>query len=590
MADIGSITQGSSYTGNAALGGGLAIAAVIDTTPLQRLATFSYYRDRDMWNKKNEDDKDAAAKIAAMSAYDINSPLKPFSEDLKKSLQSIQEYVRNNPDSLVWSRDPEKFAEREKMINDFLNKRKGATANDVLYNSAKAQIEKISDPRQRDLRRRELDSRVDKLFSEGLERAYNTQMDALPDLKESDYKIPSVAYTSRSFVDVGPNNNLEVNVEYGDPDNLLTQSEILAASPANEIDVNSPQFQNLSPEEQKLELEKQQLYGSKRAAIQKVASDFKSLLDQWKAANPNIDLNTIDPTVLPDGTLEDNIRSAILINKQIDELNGYVSQGKILDKNGFTRDRPYSKININDGLSEAELIMMKSIQENGNTLIKKIDKNLTYTGDQTRRQGQLLDFQASQFRASSGDPLKAAIENPAKMMGQHIDRVKNFYNSNKAGTGVLKVRFDALDDDTRKALGITDSEAKSQKKYVIYNRDGSVKVGVDGKNAGGTPLTLEQLQQGYVDVVKSGLADKGVNSEGFQTNAEGGYKRIFGTNDVRTLWNNWDQFKQNITTTTTNAKSPETVLTKYKIKGKVYDEKQLLDMGYTIQQIAKFKQ
>lgn len=68
-----------SYQGNAALGGKGAVGVTIDPTPLARLATFTYYRDRDMWEKKNADDKLAAEKVASLSAFDITSPLKPFS-------------------------------------------------------------------------------------------------------------------------------------------------------------------------------------------------------------------------------------------------------------------------------------------------------------------------------------------------------------------------------------------------------------------------------------------------------------------------------------------------------------------------------
>lgn len=374
MASISDITQGASYRGEAALGGALGVGVVLDTAPLQRLATFTYYRDRDMWEKKNADDKLAADKIAAITGFDITSPLKPFSEDLKNELASIQSYVRDNPDALVYGRNPQKFQELSNKINQFANKRKGATANDVLYNAQKSAIEKISDPQTKELRRRELDVKVDRLFGEGLERAYNTQIDALPDLKPSDYEIPTAAITSRSFIDVDPNSNTEITVEYVDMDDLISKSEITAASPAETVNV-----EGLSPEEQQIEREKANLGGSKRRGLQKIASEFNPLLEQWQAANPNIDINTVDPKDLPSGTISDIVRSIKSVNNQIDEVNGYIARGKIVDKGGFVKQNPYGKINIADGLTEAEVVMMKSIQANGNSLIKKVDKQIQQT-------------------------------------------------------------------------------------------------------------------------------------------------------------------------------------------------------------------
>lgn len=583
MATISEITQGASYRGEAALGGSLGVTAILDPTPLARLATFTYYRDRDMWEKKNADDKLAADKIAAITGFDITSPLKPFSEDLKNELASIQSYVRDNPDALVYGRNPQKFQELSNKINQFANKRKGATANDVLYNAQKSAIEKISDPQTKELRRRELDVKVDRLFGEGLERAYNTQIDALPDLKPSDYEIPTAAITSRSFIDVDPNSNTEITVEYVDMDDLISKSELTAASPAETVNV-----EGLSPEEQQIEREKANLSGSKRRGLQKIASEFNPLLEQWQAANPNIDISTVDPKDLPSGTISDIVRSIKSVNNQIDELNGYVARGKVVDKGGFVKQNPYGKINIADGLTEAEVVMMKTIQENGNSLIKKVDKQVQFTGEELRRQGQLLDYRvgwanANKKPAGSGGKMEEAIENPARIFGTHIERVKNFYKKNDPKNTVLRVSYSALDDDTRKALGIPAKVKKDdyKNKYVVYNPDGSFKLDADAKGRGGTPGTLEQIRKGFIDVVKSGLDEKGTQSEGFQLNAENGFYKIFGVNNAQTIWDGWDSKDA--------APASSGKGGTYNIKGKEYTEEQLIGMGYTVDQIKPYK-
>lgn len=379
MASIQEITQGASYQGNAALGGAIDFGITIDPSPMQRLATFAYYRDRDLWEKKNADDKIAAQQVANIAAFDINSPLKPFAEDLKKELADIQSFVRENPDALVYSRNPDKFQELSERINRFSNKRKGATANDVLYNAAKSKIETIPDPRERDIKLRELDIKVGKLFEPGIETAYNTQLEGSPEIKQSDFQIPVAGQTVRSFIMQLPNSDITTEITYTDLDDLRAKSEILAAGGGEQVDVNSAWFKRLSPAEQQIELEKGALTSTKRAKLQELSATFTNALGQWKQANPNIDLTAVDPATLGGGILEDNIRSVKSVNDQIDQLNSLVLEGKITDPSGRVRTKPYDKINFEDGLSEAELIMMKSIQESKSPLLAKIDKKIAQT-------------------------------------------------------------------------------------------------------------------------------------------------------------------------------------------------------------------
>ncbi len=418
MATISEINAGSSYTGAAQLGGALGVGVTIDSAPIQRLATFSYYRDRDLWEKKNADDRVAANQIANISAFDITSPLKPYADDLKKELSDIQTFVRENPDALVYSRNPQKFQELNERMNRFNNKRKGATANDVLYNAAKANAEKIVDPRERDIKLRELDLKVNKLFEPGLETAYNTQFESSPEIKPSDFQIPVAGQTSRSFIMELPNSNITTEVVYTDLDDLRAKSEILAAGGGEGVDTNAEWFKRLSPAQQKIELEKSALTSTKRAKLQELSAGFTNALSQWKAANPNVNLTNVDSDTLGSGILEDNIRSVRVVNDQIDQLNSLVLEGRIKDPAGRVRTTPYAKINFEDGLSEAELIMMKSIQESRSPLISKIDKKI----QQTDNAIQLENIRADNARAWAGlnwDKEKF------KLQTQGTDNVKN---------------------------------------------------------------------------------------------------------------------------------------------------------------------
>lgn len=386
MATINDITQASSYTGSAQLGGELGIGVTLDPSPLQKLAVFNYYRDRDMWMQKKAEDKMAADQIATITAFDITSPLKPFADDLKKELAEIQAYVRENPDALVYSRNPSKFQELNERINRFQTKRKAATANDALYNSAKAKASQIVDPRERDLQMRTLDQNVKDFFSGGLENAYNNQLNAIPELNPDDFVLPTAPMTERSFVIDRPNDSLITTVAYKDLDSLRAAASVIAAGGGEILDENSEAFKRLSPERQQLERQRAAFTTGKRQKLVELSQSLTKGIEDFIKQNPGVDLNTIDPSVLPDGIIEDNIRSVRLINEQIDELNQMVLQGKVEDPSGRVRTAPYKKINIQDGLSQEELIVVRSLQADGNALIKKVDSDVKQHGNDLSRQ------------------------------------------------------------------------------------------------------------------------------------------------------------------------------------------------------------
>lgn len=372
MATISDITQGASYRGDPNLGGELAVGVTLDPSPLARLATFTYYRDRDMWEKKNQDDKLAADKIAAMSAYDTSSPLKPFSEDLKKSLQEIQKFVRENPDSLVYSRNQEKYQQREDMINTFLNKRKGATANDVLYNAKKSKIGLIQNKADRDAQMQLLDLDANDLFKDGVDAAYEQQIQLSPELNPEDYKIPEIPLTEAFTITRNENDTVIEGKAYADMDRVdaLADGAYFGLGQAG-IDVNSQEFKNLSEEQQRRVLLENKITTRKRATLENIAASIDGLIQSTKAkfSDPN---NPISITDLPDselmqqGSIGNYIRSVKGYNRQIDEINAATGKS-------------YPHINLDDGATPQEIIKLEFFNKNGGTLYKELKPTVQQT-------------------------------------------------------------------------------------------------------------------------------------------------------------------------------------------------------------------
>lgn len=372
MATIADVTQVSNYRGDPVSGGGVAAAVNIDSTPLQRLSQFNYYRDRDLWQQKLKDDAIAAQSIADIAAFDINSPLTQYSDALKSDLAGIQAYVRDNPDALVYSKSPEKFQELNGMIGKFAQARRAATASDAIYNARKTAIDKEVDPLKRDVLRKELELDINDLFAGGIDNAYNQTLKSAPDLKIEDYQVPTVPLTKYDVIDTLPNSNITSKITFVNPDDLRARSEALVAGfGAKGLDENAAWFKALSPERQQIEREKSQLSGVNRRRISKVAADFNNAIAQVKALNPDSELLTPNTGIK---IIDDNISWANAINDQIDDLNVLVAEGKMKDPTGRVISTPFKKLNLADGLSESEIVMMQTLQESKSPLFS-IDKD-----------------------------------------------------------------------------------------------------------------------------------------------------------------------------------------------------------------------
>jgi hypothetical protein len=141
-----------------------------------------------------------------------------------------------------------------------------------------------------------------------------------------------------------------------------------------------------------------------------------------RTANPNVDLNTVDVATLPDGIIEDNIRSARAINAQIDQLNQFVLQGKIKDPAGRVRTQLYGgKINIADGLSEAELVFMKALQEDKNAILSEVKKSITSTN--TAIENRRLDIAEKNAETDRIEALKKAETGETTTTGNAFDEI-----------------------------------------------------------------------------------------------------------------------------------------------------------------------
>lgn len=396
MATIADITSGSSYRGDPILGGSFHQGVTIDPSPIEKLAAFTFYRDRDLWQQKQINDKAAAKEISDMTAYDVTSPLKGFNDYLKGKLGEIKDFVASNPNALNYGKDPKGFQKFKDLQREFQAARTAANTSEVIYSASRSAIDKLPIGAEKEAFQLELDDRVNSLFANGIEGALNNTLASAAELKPEDYKIPSLALTKRISVIKDPNNVEIDKVEILDADNLDNQAFAAWVGMKEPLDVNSADFKKLSPDKQKLAIAQDKVINRQRLGIERTAEVFNGMLQQLAATAPidpatgkaiPIKIDAIDITQLPDGTFKDNILSAKSYNEQVDKINALTGE-------------KFKKLNLDDGLAGWEILKLKAFQDNKSTLYSETDKDVRYTGAADKLKLERIQQSGANYRAA----------------------------------------------------------------------------------------------------------------------------------------------------------------------------------------------
>lgn len=454
MASTNEITTAAGYSGNAALGGAVDAPVIIDPTAVQRFATFQFYSDKDKWDQKQKDDVNAAKQISDIASYDIASPLTPYSDALKGKLQEIQDYTKNNPDALTYSNSPEKYQELYKKINEFGNLRKAATASDAVYNANKNKIDTEADLPTKQYMQADLDTRVKELFTGGVSQAQNKILASASPLNPDDYTVPTPKVTEYDAISQLPNSDVVNKFKFVNPDQLLADTE-LEFSKAQTLDENAPSFKALSPERQALERQKFALAGTKRKAVTDMADNLNGLLNEYKAAHPDVDITKVSGDPTGKDTLLDIIKSANKYNAQIDQLNSLIAGGKAKDPTGKVITHQFSPINLADGISPAELGMMNALQKTGTPIwslvkdIKENDNSIQLQGQANQRRINAANIAKDEYIANL--PYEKQKAGALDAAGKQIDFGNLIYGINTPP----KKPVDIIKTDGNKINGVT---------------------------------------------------------------------------------------------------------------------------------------
>lgn len=501
MATISDINAASNYRGQPAAGGALGVGITIDVSPLQRLATFKFYSDRDKWELKQKKDAIAAQQIANIAAYDTNSPFIEYTNDLTREAKELVEYVRDNPNVLKFDpNNPTKYIDVYQRIGKLENKRKRATANDALYNAAKATIELEPNKEERDKKLKLLDIRAKRLFKDGVEEGYRQQFEAMPQLKPQAYVVPEVPLTDDFFITPSPNYLTIGGNKFADIPRIFSMADAIYFGLNKKVE----DFKGMTDDQKEEAMIENSITSKSRIELDNLAASANSLIGQFKANNKKPDGTGIKVGDIPEEILLENptIGGVISLAKSFNET---------VDKINAASGNKNPHINLDDGVSPQELIVLETFGKNKDSFFTELKPTVQETNDEIERQRLALGW----FNARTGriqeDRLADAADvdkDMAKSAKAYAEALFNKMKSLANKDGIIpKANLSKFTVDELKYLGIGET---TENKFtltpfdmtgvssILIDPDGTIKtfIGGTGRSLGtqrGTPINISTI-------------------------------------------------------------------------------------------------
>lgn len=554
MATINEITQGQSYTGNAALGGYIPEAIQIDTNPVMQLAAYTAKQNEVLYNQRVKDTEDKIAQLAALSQLNINDAVGKDREAAMKAYDTVHqtalEQARMRP-----PRTPQEKLEREAALQLKLKEAKNiitsVNARGLTYKTLENQINEDG----------ETNAEEKALAKKQLQEKFNNTewYEKVPALEKYDVQIAKLGEPlygeNTAVIKVG---NRDVTQKY----KYFAAGKTLDASATEAMGMDAPLPPNATPEQIRERDAKLAKGGD-----QKKWNDAANFLTEAIAsgnyldANGKLDLNKLrNENPMAAGIYDLAQRSNQYNQEMLEHVkNGYFTtrlNQKVPLPPGMTA-KDFHIIDTNKPLTPAQVIYLGKF---GKAAPDMKEDKVEFTGEELKKQALAVDwFNARTSRINANKPSASGTgtttggsDQTALLFGEHVNRLKNYFVKNN--NQPVKIHYDKTDEITRKALGLTPNT------YVVYNPDGTAIVGVKKDGTGGTPLTIEQQKNNFVVAVKGGSKEEAQMDAKFQEEQETGLNKTFGTTDAVTIWGNWGE-PQGVavkTSGTTPAKKVET--------------------------------
>lgn len=365
-AEIGA--TGSSYTGDAGLGGyGLGFGK-IDTRPFQDLARYTMLYNKSEYDQRQKDAVAKANELSDALSYDLTSSIPKDAKVLQDKYNGLVSYLRDNPDAVDY-KNQKKWLEYKKMRNDLTNDIQQAGVRNTMNLGRQNEIDATTQPELKQYLQDKLDQEIEATDIRTPLR-HSAKYDIAP--------VPITEAPTRKFgvTDVGRNVIGTADWTVLDQAALNNQAATLATGLANSTDfAQQPDFQKLPPQVQARIMDQykaQQASGKLlpvkmaenfNAAIQNTPGFFTTTPDGKKVVDMNAVLKS------DNGLVRGNAEQIQTYNNAMDQMVKYIKSGYFKDEFGRElhfgndasglRESDYKKIDLTDGLQPEELLKMQ---------------------------------------------------------------------------------------------------------------------------------------------------------------------------------------------------------------------------------------
>lgn len=364
MADqsVSDVLAVRSYKGDSTAGGSQTFGIKLDATPFDKLAQFTYFQNKEMWERQNTQDDLAAKEMAKMMALDVNSAFPEFYEHLNAKKDELSKLIQDDATVLNYQKNPEGYKKMQRLYGEIANDRTAATANDLKYNTEITRIKLLpveEQQAQKDL----LEIEKKRLLMDGAAKGLQQKplLAIGGKFTAKDFELPDAGTVMYQTAFAMGDNNKQIEVTALDFNSAWVQS----VKAANQIDQaefvpkpnpNNDQNINLDNESGKIQFDQNKKSGNANQYTEATVAKFKDIVDQYYTAlKESTDKGTTPPPK------PEFISSVEAVNENITAAeNNLAEQSKRGSKPYIPGAR---KINLEDGVSKEELIYLNTLSK-----------------------------------------------------------------------------------------------------------------------------------------------------------------------------------------------------------------------------------
>lgn len=364
MSVTSEINSSALYLGDKNLGGFAPSAIDIDTTPLADLAKYTMLYNKAEYDQRQKDAEKRALELVSIAQFDFAAIDEKWRTPIAEKMNELTAFIRkNNNDVFNYQKNPDAYLEYQQKKADLNEAVLSGKANQVLLELRKTGVAAETNLKMKKVKEDEMNR----------DKAKTTLFDKMPIEDKYDIKFTELAKNQQlSFdaVERNPNDNTVRNYKVTDMGFINAQANLAKFEDLlPTLDKESDLFKNATQEQ------KDRMVGEddRRKAFEKSGYIKMAEIAQDIVNNPKylVDGKVSIELLKKDPNTANLAGMVISINEKLSADKARIKSGVFSDKRGnkiifdnvLIKESDYEPINIEDGISAAEITKMMMISQ-----------------------------------------------------------------------------------------------------------------------------------------------------------------------------------------------------------------------------------